>query len=86
MIYFQGFQQNQIRAEHIGDSSVLPDLCASHQRQLTILRKNHYKIRYNNINATPVIRPVGPWSNGYQCRMRILRPGFNSQRVPDHGC
>ena len=29
---------------------------------------------------------VGPWSNGYQCGMQILRPGFNSQRVPDHGC
>ena len=29
---------------------------------------------------------VGPWSNGYQCGMRIPRPGFNSQRVPDHGC
>ena len=23
-------------------------------------------------------------SNGYQCGMRIPRPGFNSQRVPDH--
>ena len=29
---------------------------------------------------------VGPWSNGYQCGMRIPRSGFNSQRVPDHGC
>ena len=29
---------------------------------------------------------VGPWSNGYQCGMRISRPGFNSQGVPDHGC
>ena len=25
------------------------------------------------------------WSNSYQCMMRILRPGLNSQRVPHHG-
>ena len=24
--------------------------------------------------------------NDYQCVMRIPRPGFNSQRVPGHGC
>ena len=29
---------------------------------------------------------VGPWSNGYQCGKRILQPGFNFQRMPDHGC
>ena len=29
---------------------------------------------------------VGPWSNGYQCGMRIPRLGFNSQRVPDPRC
>ena len=29
---------------------------------------------------------LGPWSNGYKCGMRIPRPGFNSQYVPDHGC
>ena len=32
------------------------------------------------------LKDVGPWSNGYQCGMRIPRPGFNSQRVLDHGC
>lgn len=43
----QGFLQNQMRAEHIGDPSVLPDLCASHQKQLIVLRKNHHQIREN---------------------------------------
>lgn len=41
----QGFHQNQKRAEHIGDPSVLPDLCASHQKQLIVLLKNHHQIR-----------------------------------------
>ena len=29
---------------------------------------------------------LGLWSNGYQGGMQIQRPGFDSQRVPDHGC
>ena len=42
----QGFQQNQARAQHIGDPSVLPDLCASHQKQLMMLMKNHSHLRF----------------------------------------
>ena len=42
----QGFQQNQSRAQNIGDPSVLPDLCASHQKQLMMLTKNHSHLRY----------------------------------------
>ena len=41
----QGFQQNQARAQNIGDPSVLPDLCASHQKQLMMLMKNHSHLR-----------------------------------------
>ncbi|XP_065640713.1 RB1-inducible coiled-coil protein 1 isoform X2 [Hydra vulgaris] len=41
----QGFQQNKMRAEHLGDSSVLPDLCSSHQKQLHVLIKNHCHLR-----------------------------------------
>ena len=42
----QGFQQNQTRAQNIGDPSVLPDLCASHQKQLMMLMKNHSHLRF----------------------------------------
>ena len=42
----QGFQQNQARAQNIGDPSVLPDLCASHQKQLKMLMKNHSHLRW----------------------------------------
>lgn len=41
----QGFQQNQARAQNIGDPSVLPDLCVSHQKQLMMLMKNHSQLR-----------------------------------------
>ncbi|KAL9950515.1 hypothetical protein ACROYT_G043024 [Oculina patagonica] len=41
----KGFQQNQARAQNIGDPSVLPDLCASHQKQLMMLLKNHSHLR-----------------------------------------
>ncbi|XP_032243064.2 RB1-inducible coiled-coil protein 1 [Nematostella vectensis] len=41
----QGFLQNQTRAQNIGDPSVLPDLCASHQKQLMMLLKNHSQLR-----------------------------------------
>eukprot|EP00794_Sanderia_malayensis_P007702 gene7702-8539_t len=40
----QGFKQNQMRAEHLGDPSVLPDLCASHKKQLLVLLKNHRQL------------------------------------------
>jgi len=42
----QGFQYNQARAKNIGDPSVLPDLCASHQKQLMMLTKNHSHLRF----------------------------------------
>jgi len=41
----QGFQYNQTRAKNVGDTSVLPDLCASHQKQLMMLTKNHSHLR-----------------------------------------
>ena len=42
----QGFQHNRTRAQNIGDPSVLPDLCASHQKQLMMLTKNHSHLRF----------------------------------------
>ena len=42
----QGFQYNQARANKICDPSVLPDLCASHQKQLMMLMKNHSYLRF----------------------------------------
>ena len=42
----QGFQYNQSRASDVGDPSVLPDLCASHQKQLMMLTKNHSHLRF----------------------------------------
>ena len=38
------------------------------------------------VRVVVISADVGPWSNAYQCGMRILRPVFNPQRVPDHGC
>lgn len=41
----QSFQQNQARAANLGDQSILPDLCASHRSQLSLMLKNHKKLR-----------------------------------------
>lgn len=41
----QGFSQNQTRASNLGDPSVLPDLCASHRRQLAVMMENHSQLR-----------------------------------------
>ncbi|XP_034952727.1 RB1-inducible coiled-coil protein 1 [Chelonus insularis] len=41
----QGFHQNQTRANNLGDASVLPDLCASHRRQLAVMMENHSQLR-----------------------------------------
>ncbi|KAJ1525712.1 hypothetical protein ONE63_008923 [Megalurothrips usitatus] len=39
------FQQNQVRANNLGDASILPDLCASHRRQLHVMSQNHIRLR-----------------------------------------
>lgn len=39
------FQQNQLRAANLGDTSILPDLCASHKGQLMVMLKNHKTLR-----------------------------------------
>lgn len=41
----QAFQQNQIRANNLGDASILPDLCASHCNQLVVMAENHKRLR-----------------------------------------
>jgi RB1-inducible coiled-coil protein 1 len=41
----QAFQQNQNRAANLGDTSILPDLCASHRGQLLVMVKNHNKLK-----------------------------------------
>ncbi|XP_067001490.2 RB1-inducible coiled-coil protein 1 isoform X2 [Anabrus simplex] len=41
----QAFLQNQNRASNLGDASILPDLCASHRRQLLVMLKNHHQLR-----------------------------------------
>ncbi|XP_075213216.1 autophagy-related 17 isoform X2 [Lycorma delicatula] len=41
----QAFLQNQTRASNLGDASILPDLCASHRRQLQVMLKNHQQLR-----------------------------------------
>lgn len=38
------FQQNQTRASHLGDASILPDLCLSHSSQLNVMLQNHNKL------------------------------------------
>lgn len=35
------FQQNQTRANNLGDASILPDLCMSHSSHLTVMLQNH---------------------------------------------
>lgn len=39
------FQQNQLRAANLGDTSILPDLCASHRSQLLVMLNNHKNLR-----------------------------------------
>lgn len=34
------FQQNQSRANNLGDASILPDLCMSHSNQMTVMLQN----------------------------------------------
>ncbi|GAB0094475.1 RB1-inducible coiled-coil protein 1 [Sergentomyia squamirostris] len=41
----QAFQQNQTRANNLGDTSILPDLCVSHKNQLMVMTKNHKQLR-----------------------------------------
>lgn len=41
----QSFLQNQTRASHLRDTSVLPDLCNSHRKQLLVMLKNHQQLR-----------------------------------------
>lgn len=36
--------QNQARAGNLGDTSVLPDLCSSHRKQLVVMLHNHQNI------------------------------------------
>ncbi|XP_038046178.1 RB1-inducible coiled-coil protein 1-like [Patiria miniata] len=40
----QGMVQNQTRASNLNDTSVLPDLCKSHQQQLTVMYKKHCQL------------------------------------------
>lgn len=40
----QGFQQNQNRVNNLGDVSILPDLCNSHEKQLNVMFSNHKKL------------------------------------------
>ncbi|CAH1390768.1 unnamed protein product [Nezara viridula] len=41
----QAFVHNQLRANNLGDASILPDLCASHKKQLMVMLKNHMQLR-----------------------------------------
>ncbi|XP_071965755.1 RB1-inducible coiled-coil protein 1-like [Antedon mediterranea] len=41
----QSFVQNQTRISNLRDTSVLPQLCDSHQKQLVVMIKNHLQLR-----------------------------------------
>ncbi|KAK6179560.1 hypothetical protein SNE40_011889 [Patella caerulea] len=41
----KGFVQNQSRVTNLRDKSILPDLCASHKKQLVAMLNNHKKLR-----------------------------------------
>lgn len=45
----KGFRQNQTRANNLGDPSILPDLCDSHEKQLNVMFLNQKKL--GNIKA-----------------------------------
>lgn len=52
----QGLQQNLTSVQNIGrDKSVLHDLCASHQKQLLMLTKNHSYLRFVVIYYSSVL-------------------------------
>jgi len=44
-VFVKGFVQNQARARNLQDVSVLPDLCTSHRRQLSLMLKNHQSLQ-----------------------------------------
>ncbi|XP_024214865.1 RB1-inducible coiled-coil protein 1 isoform X2 [Halyomorpha halys] len=41
----QAFVHNQLRANNLGDASILPDLCTSHKKQLVVMLQNHMQLR-----------------------------------------
>ncbi|XP_058447461.1 RB1-inducible coiled-coil protein 1 isoform X2 [Malaya genurostris] len=41
----QSFQQNQNQANRLGDTSILPDLCLYHRKQLMLMQENHNLLR-----------------------------------------
>ena len=76
----QGFQQNQVRATNIGDPSVLPDLCASHQKQLMMLTKNHAHLRFvHSLVRLMFTKKIRAFSNGRFSNSKIKRSQFEPQ-------
>lgn len=63
----QSFQQNQQRASTLGDTSILPDLCASHRSQLVVILKNQREL--NEIRRQ-CIKSKEELGNNLQLRLR----------------
>ncbi len=67
----QGFVANQNRARNLADKSVLPDLCASHRRQLLVMLKNHQSLRDIKRRCTLAKEEL---SANLHTRLRSVRP------------
>ncbi|XP_046675481.1 RB1-inducible coiled-coil protein 1-like isoform X2 [Homalodisca vitripennis] len=75
----QAIHQNSTRASNLGDNSILPDLCASHRRQLILMQTNHKRIKDVHrrvvIAKTELIQTIYirlKWAYGVECQMSIL--------------
>ena len=61
-----------------------PPIGQSANREIELIKKSNFNARTRMGDRTITCGPyliVGPWFDGYQCGMRIPRPGFISQRV-----
>lgn len=76
----QGFLQNQSRASNLGDASVLPDLCASHRRQLLVMMQNHNQLRDIRRRCTKAKEEL---SVNIYCRLKWIMYVENKMMVVD---
>ncbi|KAG8250657.1 reticulophagy, partial [Homalodisca vitripennis] len=75
----EAMDMNSRKANMLGDTSILPDLCMSHRRQLIIMQRNHGKIMEINWRVDHAKREMIKilngrlkWTYSVQCQMAAL--------------
>ena len=87
------YQLNLLKIHHLNQTMLWYDHFTSIIIVIKLLYKvpiqnlsKHHKtfiefIEYNEKTNSFETNSMGPWCNGTQCGIRVLRPGFNFQRV-----